>query len=80
MMWSECVCVRKTLVLMRPRGRSFFMITVASSRMPDPKSMMMSRSSFPNLSSRQEVFPPYFTVVGPGTGMDPRTPQKVEPD
>jgi hypothetical protein len=25
----------------------------------------------------QEVLPPYRTVVGPGVGMDPRTPQNL---
>src|SRR5437899_3022692 len=29
----------------------------------------------PARSSRQEVFPPYCTVLGPGVGIEPRTPQ-----
>src|SRR5271169_1119236 len=78
MMWSKCVCVRNTLVLIGPRGKSFFMMCPASSRTPDPRSMTISLSSSPNRSSRQEVLPPYFTVVGPGTGIEPRTPQKVK--
>jgi hypothetical protein len=58
MMWSQWVWVKKSFVLTGPRGRSFFMITLASSRMPEPASMMMSRSSSPKRSSMQAVLPP----------------------
>src|SRR5512137_3125726 len=62
---------------MGPFFRSFARSFPASSRMPLPASMITSRSSAPKRSSRHEVLPPYFTVLGPGVGMDPRTPQNV---
>src|SRR5258706_11715330 len=62
---------------MGPRGRSFLMMSPASSGAPAPGSMRTSRSDVPKRSSRHDVLPPYFTVVGPGTGMEPRTPQKL---
>ena len=36
----------------------------------------VSRLSGPTRNSMQAVFPPYFCVVEPGLGMEPRTPQK----
>src|SRR5512137_426332 len=77
MMWSQWVWVRKIFVRMGPFFKSFASIFPASSRMPLPASTITSRSSAPKRSSRHAVLPPYFTVLGPGVGMDPRTPQNV---
>src|SRR5512137_1609481 len=77
MMWSQWVWVRKIFVRMGPFLRSFASSLPASSRMPLPASTITSRSAAPKRSSRHEVLPPYFTVLGPGVGMDPRTPQNV---
>ena len=41
--------------------------------MPEPASRMINWPS--TRSSTQEVLPPKKTVLGPGVGMDPRTPQ-----
>src|SRR4030067_495963 len=76
MMWSQWVWVRKSWVLTGPLGRSLFITCAASSRMPVPASITTRRPCSPKRSSRQAVLPPYFTVLGPGQGTEPRTPQK----
>src|SRR6266403_2990127 len=49
-----------------------FSRTRPSSRIPDPASSTMSSPSA--RTSTQVVLPPYRTVAGPGTGIEPRTP------
>src|SRR5512138_2002218 len=77
MMWSQWVWERKSLVFMGPLGRSRLRREPASSLIPEPASMIIRRSSGSRRTSMQAVFPPYFMVLGPGQGIEPRTPQNV---
>jgi len=51
------------------------MIFLPNNRIPVPASTKIRR--LPQLSSKEVVFPPYFTVPGPGQGMLPRVPHSL---
>src|SRR5690349_20962542 len=72
-MWSQCVWLIRTWPLM-----GFSDAASAWPRANDPVPMS-STMSVPcdDLTAVQEVLPPYLTVSGPGTGMDPRVPKNV---
>src|SRR5215470_19047692 len=71
-MWSQCTCEINRLRLIGREPNSFSRAR-PSSRIPEPASNTISSPSA--RISMQLVLPPYRTVPGPGTGIEPRTPQ-----
>src|SRR5215813_13555126 len=59
----------------RPSPKSLCIISLPRRRMPVPASMMI-RGPDLGRTSTHDVLPPYRFVWAPGTGNDPRTPQK----
>jgi hypothetical protein len=68
-----CVWVKKRSALRRLPSSS--MIFLPNNRIPVPASTKILRE--PQFSSKEVVFPPYFTVPGPGQGMLPRVPHSL---
>src|SRR5512134_1697997 len=73
-MWSQWVWEMRTVVSARGGRPAADSARAAASR-PVPASRN-TRPVAPR-TSMQGVLPPYRTVPGPGTGVEPRTPQKV---
>jgi hypothetical protein len=74
-MWSQWVWLMRMCAEPLPASNSVRIRSLPSFRMPVPASMMM-RVPAPEITSTHEVLPPYRSVRGPGTGREPRTPQK----
>ena len=73
-MWSQCACVMKSESFIGCAWNSSSKAR-PSGRMPEPAS---STTISPSArTSRQVVLPPYRSVPGPGTAIEPRVPQNL---
>src|SRR6266481_168074 len=73
-MWSECACVMKSESFIDCAWNSSSKAR-PSGRMPEPAS---STTISPSArTSTHVVFPPYRSVPGPGTAIEPRVPQNL---
>src|SRR5882724_10884740 len=70
--WSQCVWEMRMLASIGREPNSFVK-SAPRLRIPVPASRI--RISLPARTSIHEVLPPYRAVVGPGEGVEPRTPR-----